>query len=259
MTQAPTSTKTEVSTCCQQADPLTFQDSTGQPPREVSSGIDIDPVGTNLRLFRGRMPVHNDLTEVRLTQQKFIADPQEILFILLRERDIRTHASVTQKIPLQCQRRFERGEKVTVCWRKRGAKRRSGCLVTSPLHHRPHIDPIGVQCFEPAHAAPNLADRRIDEKLLKYRFMVALERHKPGRKRIVRQPLNDLSRVGPAIYVVAQSDSEAIGRCGSLQITRNGADHALQEVRSTVDIANNINPARSWRHRDPSEAENDGG
>ena len=61
---------------------LSFQHNACQSPGRKRAGIDIDPVGAHFRFQCRAMAMHDDLAEIHRTIEKFIADPQQILFAL---------------------------------------------------------------------------------------------------------------------------------------------------------------------------------
>lgn len=240
------------STCGQEADLVAFQNSASQPPGEIRPSIDVDPVGTYFGALGGRVPVDNNLSEIDLTPEKFVADPQQIVTTLTRQRYVWADPGVTHEVSIQGQGRFKRGEEHFVGGWKRGAKGGRGRIVSSAVHHGTDFDTIGMECLKPPYTAPDVADRWIGEKALDQSLVVTLQRHEPRRKRIVGEPFNDLSGVRPAINVIAQRDCEALCRRGSLQIADNHPDHDLEKVRSAVNVADNVNSTGGWRHRDLS-------
>ena len=63
--------------------PIGLQDETGQPSGRISSGVDIDAVRTDVWFLGGCMAVNDNLSEILFVQQEFLADPKQIVFVLL--------------------------------------------------------------------------------------------------------------------------------------------------------------------------------
>ena len=70
--------------------------------------------------------------------------------------------------------------------------------------------------------------------------MITLQRNEIGRKRIARQAIEDAARIGAAIDVIADRDGQTIAGRGRVKIARDLADHAVEQIRSAVNIANDI-------------------
>src|SRR5205823_8838205 len=96
--------------------------------------------------------------------------------------------------------------------------------------------------LQPAEAAPMARDRRIAQKALEQGFVVSLQRDELRRKWIARQAIEDAARIGAAIDVIADGYGETIARTAFFKIARDFADHAVEEIRSAVNIADDVEP-----------------
>jgi hypothetical protein len=76
----------------------TLQHQTGQLSGRVGSGVDVDPVGANFRLSHWGVAVNDEFTELGFTEKKIGANPQQVLFALLCERNARSYSGVDEKV-----------------------------------------------------------------------------------------------------------------------------------------------------------------
>src|SRR5579872_4337891 len=240
--RSPTRVSANGSAGCEQTAAVGFENSACQAPRHEGTGIDVDPVGADLRLPHRRMPMDDDFSKINVARQKFVADPQQVVRALLGKWRARAHAGVAQKVPADRQRHSELVKKLDVVLWKQGTEGLRGFFVALSTHHCRHIDPIGVQRLKTANVAPNPSYRGIGDEFLQHRFMVALESHESGRERVSCQAFDDLPRVRPTIDVVAERDGEAIVRRRNLNIARDECNHPLQQISTTVNVADYVKP-----------------
>src|SRR5215813_13154615 len=73
--------------------------------------------------------------------------------------------------------------------------------------------------------------------------MVALERNISGRKRIGCQSIEDASRIRTSVHVVTQRYSQAISRRAFFEVALDFRYHLVEQVRPTVDVANDVGSA----------------
>src|SRR5947209_6305002 len=69
----------------------------GEGAGGIGSGVDVDPVGSKLRLGDRGVAVHDEFAEVFLACKKFIADPEQVFGFLLPQRDARFHAGMDKQ------------------------------------------------------------------------------------------------------------------------------------------------------------------
>src|SRR5882757_1575607 len=63
----------------------------------IGTGVDIGPIGQNLRAADRRMAMHDVFAKVLLALKKFLANPQQVAFALLRQRRARPDAGMHEK------------------------------------------------------------------------------------------------------------------------------------------------------------------
>lgn len=232
----------------QQPDVVPFQDGASKSPGQESTGIDIDPVAENFWIARRAVAMHHDFSKILVAREKLVADPQQVVLTLLQKRDAGSYAGVAQKIAADRQRGSERAEKLGVGIRKRRAKGRRRRLIISASHQRSDIYAVGVQRLEAAETAPIIGNRWVHEKTVEYGFVVALQRYKPRRKGIARQTLDDPLRGWAAVNIIAQRHGKAICDRSGFQIASDHFDHPIEEIRSSVDVPDNIEPIERGRY-----------
>jgi hypothetical protein len=225
----------------QQPDSVRFQDGASEAPGHECPGINVDPIGENLWASGRAVPVHHNFPEINIAREKFIADPQQVILMLLRERDAWAHTGMAQKITADCQRGFKRAEKLSVGLRQHRAKGCCGRVVSPTSHQRAHVYAVRVQRLKATEAAPVVRNRWINKKSFEDGFMVALQRRERSRKGIAGEPFYDPLRVRAAVNIIAQCHSEAIGDRSDFQIACDAYNHTVEEIRSAVEIADNVN------------------
>ena len=180
--------------CREKTHLVRLQNGAGQTSRYVRTGVDIDPVGMNFWRLDRCMSVHHDFAPIRLAQQEFASDPQQVVVALLGKRYPRTDTGMAQEIRASCERNRERGEKRKMRLRKTGTQLNCRPVKILASYQPSDIDAVGMQCFEATVVSPLLEQRGLDKKPLEDSFVIALQRHKIGAKRIARQKLDDLAQ-----------------------------------------------------------------
>ncbi len=187
-------------------------------------------------------PVYDSLSETCSAIEEFVADPQEILLGLPLQRHAGAYPGVAQEIPAHGQRQPERGEELAMLRRQRTRQRPGRRVVILADHQRADRHAVGMQRLQPAKAAPMGRDRGIAQKALEQGFVISLQRNEIRRKRIARQAIEDAARIGAAIDVIADRYGQTSARGTCFKIACDLADHAVEQIRSAVNIANDVEP-----------------
>lgn len=85
------------SRCLQHENCGAFDCDTGQHAAAPGAGIDIDAIVTDIDMRDGRMPVHDDLSMIPLGNQKFVANPEQIMLILRMDRNGGAYAGMNEE------------------------------------------------------------------------------------------------------------------------------------------------------------------
>src|ERR1700761_730125 len=63
----------------------------------IGPGIDINPVKADIRFTDGSMPVNDIFCKMLFAREKFVADPQQILLLLIGQRHARLDSRVDEE------------------------------------------------------------------------------------------------------------------------------------------------------------------
>src|SRR5262245_6842315 len=193
------------------------------------------------------MPVDDDLAEIGGAAQKFVPDPQQVVDALPVQRNARSHARVAHKISVDHGGRFQRLEKREVLVRYCGAQRLCRIRVVLADHQLADWHAIGMDGLEPAEVPPMLDNGRVVEEGLEQRLVVSLQRDGARRKGVAHEAIEHAARIRSAIDVVAKRNGQAIaGRVG-LEIARYQCDHAIEQVGSAMNIADDVDASLTRR------------
>src|ERR1700730_8230381 len=78
-----------------------------QSSGRICTGINVDAVGANLRVQHWCVSVHNNFSEVSFVMKKIVANPEQIFFVLLIQRDAGAHPRMNKKEVFADKRNFE--------------------------------------------------------------------------------------------------------------------------------------------------------
>jgi hypothetical protein len=74
-----------------------LQNQTAEAAGSVGSGIDIDPVWSDVDFVHGGVAMHDDFAELFFMEKKVVADPKHVFFALLPERDARSYSRMDKE------------------------------------------------------------------------------------------------------------------------------------------------------------------
>src|ERR1700722_10262657 len=77
--------------------PFALDRQQGQNASRIGPCVDINSVGSNLRLGHGCMAVHNEFAEILFTLKELIPDPKQVFLALLPQRYPRPDAGVRKE------------------------------------------------------------------------------------------------------------------------------------------------------------------
>ena len=91
------------------------------------------------------MPVHHDLPEIGSITKKLVADPQEIVFPLMRRTECPGALPHGKRNTGQCSDTRRSEAKNARCADGNAFSNEAAvCLITAAAHHRADIDPVGM-------------------------------------------------------------------------------------------------------------------
>src|SRR3954447_19637086 len=107
-------------------------------------------------------------------------------------------------------------------------------------HQLSHWNAIRVESLKPAQMPPLRTHSRVSHEPPKQFFVVAFERNVSGWKWIARQSLEHATRIGTPIDIIPKRNgrrgfSRIVG-----EITINCLRNLIEQIGTTVNIANNI-------------------
>src|SRR5215203_4854436 len=85
----------------------TLEHEAGQAAGPARAGIDANPIDPSGGRFLNRVTVHHDLAAVAAPAEKRFADPEQVSFALLGQRDLRADPCVTEEIVTEAERQLE--------------------------------------------------------------------------------------------------------------------------------------------------------
>lgn len=222
--------------------PLALDCQQGQNAGRIRAGVDIDPVRSNLRLGHGGMTVHNEFAEVLLALKELIPDPKQILLALLPQRHAWLHPSMREEVISTRKTRSQVAEEVPmVFWHalQQGA-RKFVLLGLIRLDRRRQT--VRHQGLKPAIFLPRSKPTGVLQHLKQKRFVVTLEKDALMATAAFNQQINGLSRRRSTIDIITQKDMQRPNRPGASQMMIDCREHILQEVCTSVDVADCIDP-----------------
>src|SRR5262245_63811750 len=86
-----------------------------------------------------------------------------------------------------------------------------------------------------------LGDSGIVEKHLEQRFVISFQRDEIRWERIAHEPIEDTAGIRPPIHVVAERDGYAVAGGTRVEVARNVGDHAVEQVRAAMNVADDVN------------------
>src|SRR5262249_31631030 len=120
-----------------------------EPPRHEGTGVDIDAVRQNLWVRNRRMAVHDDFAEIDPACQEGLADPEEVLILLLLERHPRTYTGVADVVLANGERAPQRGEEIEMGRGDRLCQRACGRNIFSSASQVTDREPVRLHRLQP--------------------------------------------------------------------------------------------------------------
>src|SRR5690242_6227475 len=141
-----------------------FENEGGERAAGERAGIDADAVALHIGPRGDGVAVHDDLAVLRLGLEKLVANPQQIFFDLLLERNARTNAGVNEEVVAFAMRQGQaRHEAAVALGQALGEVALDADQVLAPRRVR-RAHAVAQERRGPAIGEPGGADRVIDEK-----------------------------------------------------------------------------------------------
>src|SRR5262245_935704 len=134
----------------------------------------------------------------------------------------------------------QRREKREVLVGYRGAKRRCRIGIVLADHQLADRHTVGMDGLEPAEVAPMLDNGWVVEEGLEQGLVVSLKRDETRRKGVAHESIEHAARIRPAIDVVANRHGQAIADRIGLEVAGNQRDHAIEQVGSAMNVADDV-------------------
>jgi DDE superfamily endonuclease len=194
---------------------LTFQHKTCQPPGRVSSGIDVDSIWANIRFFDRRVAVHNDLAEPVLVQEKVFPGPQQVVLVLLRQRDTGSNTGVREEVIAAGDGLLQTRQEATVALGQVGVKCLSQLAPLALIRIDDRRHAVGQKRLEPSELSPVIERGGIAQKPRNIGFVVALEADHAMALATRNQKIEHFTRLRSAVDVIAEQNlNDPGGRVG---------------------------------------------
>src|ERR1700722_16540591 len=123
------------------------------------------------------MAMHHDFTEIFLMEKKIVANPKQIMRILLFQRNAGSHASMCKKEVATRERQIESTQKIKMICRHRYAKSNRHCPLRARVSVVRRGHTIRSDGVESAYILPLRKNGRIFQESDREIFMIALEEH----------------------------------------------------------------------------------
>src|SRR5579875_995527 len=199
--------------------PAAFEHKAGEDACGIGAGVDSDPVLPYLGRLCDAVPVDYDLAVVALVVEEGLADPKDILVLLVVERDAGKDAGMDEKIVALNVPALKPAQETHV------PRRRFGCEMLAQAIEARAISSQGAE-----HADP-----------------VALQ----GRIAAVEEPaqpqLDHFSGIRPTIDIIAEIDDAVAQRRRPARILGDTVVEQAQKVDPPMDVADGVD-APTGRH-----------
>lgn len=185
-----------------------------------------------------RMTVHNESFVVPRAVEELITNPDQIICILMFDRNIRTNArmheqeiSATELVAQALHDQF-------VCTRKRVEK--AAMQIACCLRSVVQLDTVGRKCLHAAQLLPVLQDGRILQKTFHHSFVVAAQAHRAIGDEPHREQIEHRSRVRSAIDIVAEIDFDRMRDRPAPYVVVDARNYFAQQIGAAVDVTDRI-------------------
>jgi len=124
------------------------------------------------------MPVDDGLAEIKVREEKFISNPEQVVFLLLRQVDAGPCAGMDEEEIAANKRRLETAEKTEMGLRQRLVERRLQPGDPPLARERCRIDAVRHQRANAAKAAqPSIEQTGFAQAFERDKFMIPFEEH----------------------------------------------------------------------------------
>ncbi len=202
---------------------------------------------------RGCVTMDHHRPEVFLRLQKFLPDPEQIMFTLLIERNVRPDACVRKKVVSEAVRQPQSLIEMKMSLRQRSTELLSclgQSLRTAPCRALNSLesDTVGQECRVSAVVEPMRPSDGIVEERKKQILVVSFEEDgRIWRRKTPDQPLDDAIRIGAAINVVSEKDESDRQVGAALLVPFDQAQQGLEQIETPMNVSNGVKPDPGWR------------
>ena len=177
--------------------------------RCIGAGIDIRPVGTDVRLAHRRMAMDDILSKMLLAGKEFLANPEHVLLLLLGERHARLHSGVNEEEVAAHEAQPEAVEESSLVQRNGQREFAYQFRLFGGIGTDRWTQSVRGQGLQPAILLPVLQLRGILQDVEQERFMVTFEENRFMPASALDQQIDGLAGFRAAIDVVAEKDINA--------------------------------------------------
>src|SRR5260370_1110385 len=149
----------------------------GQGSAAPRCGVDVDPVPLDVRMRHRCMAMNDKFSVVRRRVQKFMTNPEQIMEVLLLDRNARANAGMDEQEVSAAKTVTETLQEQLVCTRKGTPK--ATMRIDFDLGLRPaRTDAVGCKGLHAGQLQPGTEVGRIPEKVLHQAFVISAQAHR---------------------------------------------------------------------------------
>src|SRR5579883_3462435 len=230
--------------------PAAFEHKAGEDACGIGAGVDSDPVLPYLGRLCDAVPVDYDLAVVALVVEEGLADPKDILVLLVVERDAGKDAGMDEKIVALNVPALKPAQETHVPRRRFGCEMLAQAIEARAISSQgaEHADPVALQGRIAAVEEPAQPHLRILEETQHELFVIALEANRlEPRRRPFQQQLDHFSGIRPTIDIIAEIDDAVAQRRRPARILGDTVVEQAQKVHPPMDVADGVD-APTGRH-----------
>jgi len=229
----------------QEEERRSFDRNTSQSSRAPCGSVDVDSIVPDIRMRHRRMTMHDESSVTPRRVEELITNPNQIIGILMLNRDIRANAGVHEQEIAATELIAQASHDQIVCTGKRVNKvamQVEGCLVLVA-----QLDAVRCKRLHPAQLQPVRQERRVLKEPLHHSFVVAAQTHCAMDNESHREQIEHRPGVRSAIDVVAEIDLNSMCDRSAPYVVVDSRGDLAQQIGPAVNVADRIDACAGGR------------
>lgn len=224
-----------------------FDRDAGQCSRSPRASVDVDAIVSNVRVRHRCMSVHNESSVVLRRIKELVADPDQVVGILMLERNAWTNAGVHEQEIAANEQIAQTLHEQFVCARKsvdKAAAHVGGRFGTSA-----QFDAIGCERLHASELLPVWQQSGILQETFHHGLVVAAQAHRMMCDKPDRKQIDHRSGVRPPVDVVAEIDLDGLRDWPAPDVVIDPIGDLAEQISPAMDVTNDIDARIGWRRR----------